>query len=95
MSFQFGDNDVTGTVTIFKEGFEFSKKGDCVDYFGMGVVDNISDPEDVSNVPGVVFFCGTLSSDKERTFHSQSFVIGFSADKTISGNGAKVLLCFD
>ncbi|XP_059097593.1 uncharacterized protein LOC131891918 [Tigriopus californicus] len=91
----FGDNDVMGTVTIFKEGFEFPKNGDCVDYFGIGVVDEIRDPDDFSNVVGFDMFCGTLSSDKERTFNSNFISFELFADRTISGNGAEVLLCFD
>ncbi|TRY66506.1 hypothetical protein TCAL_13867, partial [Tigriopus californicus] len=52
---QFGNNNVTGTVTVFKEGFEFEKddNGACVDLFVFGFVDDVSDQEDFSTMAGM------------------------------------------
>ncbi|XP_059097541.1 uncharacterized protein LOC131891879 [Tigriopus californicus] len=92
----FGENNVTGTVTVFQEGFGFERRPDgCVDLFAFGLVDEAIDSEDVSTTPGMVFYCGTLSEDKQRTFDSNFLSFAIRADRSINFNGADVRVCFD
>ncbi|TRY80270.1 hypothetical protein TCAL_13955, partial [Tigriopus californicus] len=91
----FGRVDVSGIVTILEEGFEFegqTNDGRCLDRLVIRPVNKAPltgqdpDPDDVGVENTQVQFCGTISSDKARTFNNRFLIITLRSTRGDNGN---------